>query len=164
MINLPLHFDLRCRSLTFWDSYHCSKIGYFFLSNKSLTVISTTEGKCYISPPFVIISKCSLFSLTWTVCRDWTSQASPTLGLKDEGISSWVYNPWTRAQWSHYFGGPGLSSLSLQVLVSGLVWTLRTCSILLMAETFDFNRHDLNPVWSWDCGHCIELLWSSITT
>lgn len=117
MIHLPLHFGLR-HSLTFWDSYHCSKIGYFFKHMFWPSLLPLKENASWDHPwsqPQDIP-----WCLWGALCRDWTAQASPTPGLKEEGTNSWVYSPRTRSQWSHYFGGPGLSSLSSQVHASGL--------------------------------------------
>lgn len=44
-----------------------------------------------------------------------------------------------------------------------LVWTLCTCSIWFMAESFDYNRLDSNPAWPWDSRQYTELLWSSVS-
>lgn len=71
MINLPLHFG-PTHCLTFWDSYHCSKIGCFvvviFLSNKS-TIISAIEGECYLRPPLVTTLRYPSVSLRCAVQR-----------------------------------------------------------------------------------------------
>ena len=114
MIHLPLHFGLR-HSLTFWDSYHCSKIGYFFWPSLLPLKENASWDHPWSQPQDIP------WCLWGALCRDWTSQASPMPGLKDEGTNSWVYSPCTRSQWSHYFGGPGLSSRSSQVHASGLL-------------------------------------------
>lgn len=101
------------------------------------------------------------WSLSGASCKNWASQSSPAPGLKDEGTNSWEYKSWTSAQWSHYFGGSDLSSLSSQVHASGCLCGLHTCSIWLTA---DHNRPDSHSAWPWDCGQHTELLWSSVSS
>lgn len=126
-MNLPLHFDLR-HSLTWWDSYHCSKIGYFFLSNKSTdshfcywrkTLHETTLGLNFKLSlglsEMDCVQRLAITSFPQTRSKGWRYKQLSIQPMDESPVMSLLWGPRT------------VSTVLASPCFWTLVWTQHTC-------------------------------------